>query len=237
MIQSCPRCGATLPAVDDGPAAFCANCGLPQLTVSEHALRELDETQPASGTSSAAGPSVLATSLDWPVALRILGVATLAGVLPAAAIPSSVQDGTIGGLSLLLVPMLSLAAVAIYQRVRPLREMSPAIGTRLGGTLGLMMGALTALITGIVGFILRYRFHSHLMDDKISEASDAMLKQLTENSPPPPELLGMLKSPEFHAGSFIAGYGMTVLLLIVAGSVCGWIAGALLRARQQRNLG
>lgn len=188
------------------------------------------------GSGSATAPSVFATSLDWPVALRILGVATLAGVLPAAAIPSSVADGTVGGLSLLLVPMLSLAVVAFYQRTRPLREMSPATGARLGGTLGLMMGSLVAMITGIAGFVLRYRFHSHAMDDKIQAASDAMLKQITETSPPPPELLGFLQSPEFHAGSFIAGYGMTVLLLIFAGTICGWIAGALLRARRQRNL-
>jgi hypothetical protein len=125
--------------------------------------------------------------------------------------------------------------VAFYQRTRPLREMSPATGTRLGGTLGLMVGSLIAFITGIVGFVLRYRFQSHTMDDKIRAASDAMLKQIMETSPPPQELLGFLQSPEFHAGSFLAGYGMTVLLLIFAGSICGWIAGALLRARQ-RNI-
>jgi hypothetical protein len=174
-------------------------------------------------------------SVDWPIAMRILGVATLAGVLPAAAIPSSVADGTVGGLSLLLIPMLSLAVVAVYARARPLREISSATGTRLGGTLGLMMGSLIAFLTGIVGFVLRYRFRSHIMDDKISAASDAMLKQISDTSPPPPELLGFLKSPEFHAGSFLAGYGMTVLLLIVAGSICGWIAGALLHARRQRS--
>ncbi|SEC05546.1 zinc ribbon domain-containing protein [Terriglobus roseus] len=237
MEQSCPRCGASLPVVDDGPAAFCAHCGLPQLTVSEHALREHSETLPHTGSGPAAGRSVHSTSLDWPVAMRILGVATLAGVLPAAAIPSSVADGTVGGLSLLLVPMLSLAVAVAYHRIRPLREMSPATGMRLGGTLGLMMGSLITLLTGIVGFVLRYHFHSHTMDDKIQGASDAMMKQITDTSPPPPELLGFLQSPEFHAGSFIAGYGMTLLLLILAGSICGWIAGALLRARRQRNLG
>ena len=235
MNQSCPRCGATLPAVDDGPAAFCVHCGLPQLTVSEHALKPRDEAAPR--TAHAPGASVDATSLDWPVALRILAVATVAGVLPAAAIPSSVADGTMGGLSLLLVPVLSLAVVAFYQRRRPLREMSPAVGARLGATMGLTIGAFVASISGIAGFVLRYRFHSHVMDDKIRAASDAMLKQITETQAPPPEMLGFLQSPEFHAGSFLMGYGMTVLLLVFAGTVCGWIAGALLRARRQRNLG
>jgi F0F1-type ATP synthase assembly protein I len=235
MEQSCPRCAATLPEVENGPAAFCAHCGLPQLTVSEQALREHDATLTPLGAQSTGGPSGNATSIDWPVAMRILAVATVAGMLPAAVIPSSVADGTVGGLSLLLVPMLSVAVVAFYQRTRPLREMSPATGTRLGGTLGLMMGSLIAFITGIVGFVLRYRFQSHTMDDKIRAASDAMLKQIMETSPPPQELLGFLQSPEFHAGSFLAGYGMTVLLLIFAGSICGWIAGALLRARQ-RNI-
>jgi hypothetical protein len=234
MDQSCPRCGATLPVVDDAPAVYCANCGLPQLTVSEQALRTVDEPAHATGGGSAA---VLTGSVDWPVALRILAVAALVGVVPASVMPGAVIDSTVGGLSLLLTPLLSLVAVGMYHRSRPRREVSPAIGSRMGATLGLMMGALIALITGVAGFVLRYRYHSHGMDDRIRQASDAMMTQIAATSPPPPELIGFVKSPEFHAGSFITGHAMTVLLLVFAGSICGWMAGAALRARRKRHAG
>ena len=233
MEESCPRCGAALPVVDDAPASFCAHCGLPQLTVSEGALRQANDPQPGQAPAHAA--AAYAPALDWPVALRILAVAAVAGVLPAAFLPGSVADGTVSGPSLMLMPLLTLVAVGVYQRSRPQRMMSGAAGARMGATLGLFLGALIALITGIAGFVLRYRFGSHTMDDKISAATGAMLKQVTDAAPQPPEMLGFLKSPEFRAGGFIAGHGFTVLLLIFVGSVCGWVAGALLRARRQRD--
>jgi hypothetical protein len=239
MEQSCPRCGATLPVVDDAPAAFCAHCGLPQLTVSEQAMQPAHESLLPGHVAGMRGSSASErnTSVDWPVALRILAVATLIGVVPAAVIPGSVIDGTVSGLSLMLTPLLSLAAVGFYHRSRPLREVSPAVGTRMGAVLGLLMGSLIALITGIAGFALRYHYRSHVMDDKIKLASDAMLAQVMATSPPPPELLNFLHSPEFLAGSVIAGHTMTLLLLVFAGSFCGWLAGALLRARRQRHAG
>jgi hypothetical protein len=233
MDQSCPRCGVTLPVVEDAPAVFCANCGLPQLTVSEQALRAVNEPAAAGG-----GPApVLTGSVDWPIALRILTVAALIGVVPAAVMPGAVVDSTVGSLSLLLTPVLSLVAVGMYHRSRPRREVSPSIGSRMGATLGLMMGSLIALITGIAGFVLRYHYHSHAMDDRINQASNAMMAQIAATSPPPPELMGFIQSPEFHAGSFITGHALTVLLLVLAGSICGWIAGAALRARRQRHAG
>lgn len=168
--------------------------------------------------------------------MRVVAVAGLLGVLPACLLPGALVSGAVGGLLLLLTPMLTLGAVFAYCRVRPTALVSPTGGARLGALLGLWMGSLAAIVTGIAGFVLRYRYHSLAMDERIEQAAAQVPAQLRTAGPPPPELLAMLQTPEFRAGSFILGHVLSLLLLVAAGWVCGWMAATVLRARRQRTI-
>lgn len=171
-----------------------------------------------------------------PRALRVAGVAGLLGVIPASLLPGALVAGALGGLLLLLTPMLVLGTVFVYSRSRPPVLVSPTGGARLGALLGLWMGSLQAVITGVAGFVLRYGYHSRALDERIQQAAAQLPAQMRLAGPPPPELLQLLQTPEFRAGSFIFGHVLSLLLLILAGWVCGWMAATVLRARRQRTI-
>ncbi len=235
MSLSCPRCGGTLLPIEDATPAFCPHCGLPQLRVSGDVIASTS----AEKSQDQAGPGLPAIegALDLPRALRVVAVAGLLGVLPASLLPGALVAGEVGGLALLLVPALTMGAVFVYSRVQPPSVVSAAGGTRIGALLGLWMGSLVAAVTGIAGFVLRYGYHSYAMDQKIEHAAAQMPAQMRmAGSPPPPELLVFLQTPEFRAGTFIFGHVFTLLLLLAAGSVCGWMGATVLRVRRQRSI-
>ncbi len=232
MNESCPRCGAILLSIEDAPPPFCAVCGLPQIRVSGEVM-EAAAAPPFEGDAARLGSGT--DALDWSRALRITALAALLGVVPASLLPGALTSGEVGGLALLLTPPLMVGIVFAYGRGRPARAVAPAGGVRMGATLGLLMGSLAACITGIAGFVLRYGYHSHAMDDKIEQAAAQVPAQLRTAGPPPPELLSFLQSPEFRAGSFIFGHVLSLVLLVAAGAVCGWMAATMLRLRRPRS--
>jgi hypothetical protein len=234
MEPICPRCGFALQPIDDAPPPFCAQCGLPQLRVSPDA-----HAYPTTEAPTRTGEAELQASsgIDWPAALRLVGVAALIGVVPPAVLPGALSSGALGGPTLLLTPMLTLGVVSLYHRSRPRRTINAAIGARMGGLLGLVMGCGVAFITGIAGFVMRYGYHSHQVDDKIQEAMAQVITQFAAAGPIPPDVMGFLQSPEFRAGSFLFSHLFYAVLLVFVGSVCGWIAGSMLKSRRERNIG
>lgn len=230
MTEHCARCGAALPIVDGDTAAFCAACGLPQLRVSSEAVVAV---APAPGEPEPE-KRLDHPRLDWGTGLRMVALVAAVGAIAPSLLPGAVSTGSAGGLSLLAMPLLTVAAVTLYHRSRPRREISPIIGGRLGATLGLMVGAWIALLTGAVGFVMRYHYHSTAMDTALQQGFDSMMVRMQEAGPQPPELIGFIRSPEFLAGSFLMGHVFSILLLVMTGTVCGWLAGALLRSRRQR---
>ncbi len=237
MSDSCPRCGFVLRPIDDDPPPFCAQCGLPQLRVSDEAV-----SQPQIPGNAAAHAAEMANGqgdpqIDWPMALKLVGVGALVGVVPPMCLPGQLTDGTVTGVALLLTPGLTVVMVSWYYRSRPRRPISSTVGVRIGAALGLAMGCLIALATGISGFVLRYSYHSHAIDDKIQQETTQMAAQWAAAGTATPELAGFLQSPEFRAGAFILSHVIALLMLMAVAAVCGWLAGALLRARRQRHAG
>lgn len=230
MVVSCPRCGAPLPLVEGDPPSFCSACGLPQLRISADAV--------VSGTPAETESDTLlrSESVHMPRALRVVAIAGALAVTVASLLPGALVSGAVGGLLLLFTPVIVAAAVYAYSRSRPPVLASPTSGARLGALLGLWMGTLFAVVTGIAGFVLRYGYHSHAIDEKIQQAAAQVPTQLQAAGPPSPELLQMLQTPEFLAGSFILGHVLSLLLLVLAGAVCGWMAATVLRARRQRTI-
>ena len=171
-----------------------------------------------------------------PRALRVVTATGASAVTVASLLPGALVSGAVGGLLLVFTPLIASAAVYVYSRSRPPALASPTTGARLGALLGLWMGSLFAIVTGIAGFVLRYGYHSHIVGEKIEQAAAQVPAQLQAAGPPPPELLQMLKTPEFLASSFIFGHVLSLLLLVLAGAVCGWMAATVLRARRQRTI-
>ena len=229
MEQSCPRCGLPFELLDRTVPAFCPHCGLPQLRVSEDVLAT-DTSLPGNETRTQ-GDGVL-----WGRALGYIGIAAIVGVAGPCLLPGALTSGAVAGICLLLTPALTIAVVFAYQRRLVDRVVSPAAGVHMGAVLGLFMGALIAMVTGITGFVLRYGYHSHVMDEKIQQATAQMPAQISAAGPPPPQLLALLRSPEFRAGTFILGHVFSLLLLVGIGALCGWMAAAMLRGRRQRNI-
>ncbi len=231
MDSICPRCGAALPYADHASPVFCGQCGLPQLRVSEDALTAASPVQPAEAVGT----------LSWSRAFRILALTATLGVAIPSILPGALSSGAAAGVALLLTPVLTLVSVFTYGRGRLGRTTSTSAGAHIGAVLGLLMGAFIAFATGVAGFVLRYGYHSHAMDDTIGQAMNQMPVQLAAQmasvGPPPPELLAFIASPEFRAGSFLFGHVFWLVLLVAAGSVCGWMSAVILRTRRPPEAG
>ena len=227
MDPTCPRCGAPLHFVDGAPPPFCSQCGLPQLRVSEDALAV---ALPVQDQPQAPG------LVEWPAAFRILVPAAVCGVAIPSLLPGALASGGVAGVSLLMLPVLTLATIFAYNRGRSPRTTTKSAGAHIGAVLGLLIGASIAFVTGLAGFVLRYGYHSRAMDDSISQVMAQLPAQLAtqmaSTGPPPPELLAFIASPEFRAGSFLVGHVFWLLLLVAAASICGWTSAAILRTRQ-----
>ncbi len=228
MSLSCPRCGESLQAIENATPGFCPHCGLPQLRISPEAL-----ASPSSATE--AGTENLAA--EWGRALWIVAVLAVTGVGLPSLLPGAVVSGVVAGIDLLLMPVLAMLAVFGYSRSRPPRTLAPTEGGTLGALLGAMMGFLLAFVTGVTGFVLRYIRHSHAMDDRIGQAAAQLPAQLSAAGAVPADVLGLVQSPEFRAGTFILSHVFSMLLLIAVGSLCGWAGGTVLRQRRQRAIG
>ncbi len=228
MSFSCPRCGEPLHPIDAAVPPFCAHCGLPQLRLSPEAAAPQSSTETPEAKVS--------TAVNWSRALRMTALGAVAGVGLPSMLPGAVVNGVVPGLSLLLMPLLALGVIFAYTRSRPSHALAPAEGGSLGALLGLLMGCLLALITGATGFGLRYLRHSHAMDDRIGQAAAQLPAQISAAGPLPPEVLGMIQSPEFRAGTFILSLLFSLLLLVAVGSLCGWASAMMLRHRRERTV-
>lgn len=233
MDERCPRCHAVLPPLDEAPAAFCGVCGLPQLRVSADAIAVPASVPDAEGTAVKRRPPH--HRADWRAALNILLMASLVGALPPMLIPGAVENGLVGGMVLLISPVLTLGAITLYHRTHGRRSISGRLGARMGAVLGLLMGVWIAVGTGIGGFVLRYHYGSRVLETNIAQAMAAVPAQLHTAGPLPAETLAQLQSPEFRATAFLFGYVFTTVILLISGAIFGSATGAMLRARRQRS--
>lgn len=227
MTFSCPRCGEPLLSFQNEVPAFCPHCGLPQLRLSSQAVESPD---------ALGSPASVPAGIEWPRALWIAAGVALAGVALPSLLPGAIVNGVTAGIGLLLMPLLALLLVVAYSRIRPPRPLVPTDGGTLGALLGMVMGGLLAAVTGATGFVLRYFRHSHAMDERISQAASQLPTQLSAAGAIPPEVLGLIQSPEFRAGTFILSHVFSMLLLMAVGSLGGWASAMLLRQRRERTI-
>jgi len=238
MPERCPRCEAVLPLVDGSTSEFCAACGLPQLRVSREFLEQpaMADAQ-ATQARDANTPAASATgALDWPFAFRVLLIAALIGLVPCVLLPGAVASGGAGVFALLLLPLLCLGSGSAYLRRRPTHFFSARLGARMGATLALLMAVALTAGAGAAGFVLRYGYHSRLVEQSLNAAILQSQAQMRASStgPLPENLFAILQTPDGHAGSFLMIQFTIGLLLLLFGTVSGAVSGALLGARQRR---
>jgi hypothetical protein len=214
MDPLCHRCGDTL-ARD---AAFCAQCGSPQL---RYTAQETDFLPGANGEASPApqAQSMQGSGVLWKPAIRIaLWVSLGAGVLSAVLAAASLL-WIIGG---------AILVITLYRRSVPGVMLQPSQGARIGLLTGTMTAA--AAMAGNTLLLVTQRFGLHqgnLLDATLNSAMQQALARAATGAEAQAQMastLAFLLSPEGRAGMVLLGMGFiafVILLLSVVGGVLG----------------
>lgn len=222
MELICQRCGAGLLSDD---AAFCSNCGLPQLRISEDAITPADEPAGQERTELRASKPVGNMRADWRYALRCaITVAAPAGILMIFA--SRSELATL--LLFLWIIGAAMLAVVLYHRGRPALPLSFKMGARIGATTGTLMAGILFFIFAVTAFTMRFHEHSSEMDNAYRER----IEQVAAQQKLTPELEQLFRSPEGKAGVMVGGCVFYGLILIGMCTITGATGGALLRTER-----
>ena len=223
MKLTCHRCDGDLPGND--LRGFCPTCGAPQLRF-EVAGEPAGDTPASSGTAPPPRPR----EIDWPLAMRCaVSVALGTSVVFAAAflVPY------LGLPSLLLLFSASFLTVGLYRRRLPGAVMTAGVGARLGFSTGVLLMAGMAIALSAVLLLARYRTHSMgTFDAQWRSQVTELLDRTRATSPVPPEAERQMQTPEFRAGSMLAGLMLLGGFLVVISAGSGAFAGSI--AMQQR---
>ena len=92
------------------------------------------------------------------------------------------------------------------------------------------------LAVALAGMLLLARFHAHSMaafDAQWSAQVQDLLERTQSGSPVPPDAARQMMSPEFRAGSMLAGLAMLASFLLAVSAGSGAFAGSI--AVRQRS--
>jgi hypothetical protein len=236
MRETCHRCGEELPA-GSGESPFCPHCGTPQLTLSlENQSVETGGDPPPGpdGTpSTGATPPPLPRQVDWPMAIRCAAaVAGMASLLTLLAM----RVDRLWPVSLVWMMGGSLVTLGLYQRRRPAAWMDARVGARIG----LMVGLCLALgvTTVVAGWGVVARFGLHAMGGFDAAITEVLVEGQRRSAqwtsqPTPPEMLALVKTPEFHA-VYVLIYCVVGSGVLLAVSTVGGAFAGMMRMRRSR---
>jgi len=210
-------------------ASFCAYCGAPQLYVAEEdtpAAAAEDALQAAAARASKPG------MVDWTVALRAV---CLVGALGLAMFVGSEWLRLLGILSFMLVLSAGQLATNLYLRWRPQARMDGRVGLRIGLLTGVVLAACIVASTATAELTDRYLLHQGaVMDAQYVQSmhDGAQMMEKITGKPLTPEQAGLISSPEYRAGSVLAGVFAEGILVLTATMVGGALAGFLNKRRR-----
>ena len=199
-------------------AAFCAQCGSPQL---RYTAQESDFLPGANGEAS---PAPQAQSMDssgvlWKPAIRIalwvsLGAGLLSSVLAAA--------------SLLWILGGAILVITLYRRAVPGVLLQPSQGARIGLLTGTLTAATAMAGNTLLLVIQRFGLHQgNLLDSTLNSTMQQAMARAASGAEAQAQMastLAFLLSPEGRAGMVLCGMGfiaLVILLLCVVGGVLG----------------
>ncbi len=209
MTALCQNCRHTMPQ----GAAYCSECGAPQLRVASLEEREAEQT--------AAGPVPLQTGdIAWPAAVQ-------------SAALFAVPAGLVLLIPLPLISMLGVIAGAVWtlRRYHRLAPGAPLLTPRLGGRIGLVLGLFAALIStaaeAVVFLTERYTLHQggSLIDSPYQIKLRQTVEQATQMNPDAAEqlrhMLAFLLSPEGVGAATLFSVAVSALSVLTF----AWLTG------------
>src|SRR6185437_1312960 len=232
MQENCHRCGGDLA----GDTAFCPHCGAPQLTLAlEQQSVEAGGERPEGEASTGATPPPAPRAVDWKIAIRYAVVVAVVGAVLSLA---AVKVDLLSLPSVLWLLSASMITLGLYQKRLPAARIDAGIGARIGLVVGLCLALGLAASMGGWGLVERYALHGMGSFDAQMAAQMAQAEQQIQSrakaqqTPIPPELMGLIRSPEFRAAAMLAGYAMLAAVLMVVSAIGGAVGG-LLRMRRR----
>ena len=225
MRLTCHRCGGDLPG--DDLRGFCPTCGAPQLRFGQESDGESE-----TGDSTGSLPPPRPREINWPLAMRCaaavaLGTAVIfavAFVVPLFGLPD-----------LLLLFGASFLTVGLYRRRSPEAILTATVGAKLGLSTGVLLLAGLAISLSAMLMLARYRTHTMgTFDAQWSSQVEELLDRTRATSPVPPEAERQMQTPEFRAGSMLAGLMMLGGFLLVISAGSGAFAGSIAVRRQTK---
>ncbi len=209
MTALCQNCRHTMPQ----GAAYCSECGAPQLRVGSLEEREAEQ--------AAAGPVQLQTGdIAWPAAVQSAALfAVPAGLVLLIPLPLVSMVGVIAG------------AVWTLRRYHRLAPGAPLLTPRLGGRIGLVLGLFAALIStaaeAMVFLMERYTLHQggSLIDSPYQVKLRQTVEQATQMNPDAAEqlrhMLAFLLSPEGVGAATLFSVAISALSVLTF----AWLTG------------
>jgi hypothetical protein len=154
------------------------------------------------------------------VALGAAALSAIGGAIPI-----------LGVLSGIWIISGSLITLGIYQSQRPTARMDARVGAKIGLVVGLAMSLALGLEKAITGLVERFGLHNLAEVDGANrlmlENMRTQLAQTVAPSPIPPELTGLLSSPEFFGGVVVVGFAMAGMMLVLLSMAGGAFAGLM----------
>ena len=218
MRLTCHRCGGDLPG--DDVRGFCPTCGAPQLRFGTESGGESE-----TGESTGALPPPRPREINWPLAMRC---ATIVAFGTAVVFAAAFLLPYLGLPSLLLLFGASFLTVGLYRRRSPEAMMTARIGAKLGLSTGVLLMAGLAIALSMMLMLARFRSHTMSnFDAQWSSQVEDLLERTRATSPVPAEAERQMQTPEFRAGSMLAGLGMLGGFLLVISASSGAFAGSI----------
>jgi len=224
----CHRCSSPLPA----EALFCAECGSPQLVLTETDVERIAAERIAAadgGSTPLPRASAMGAMgrIRWrPVLHIVAGVAVAVGVAMGLGgfLPGF---GLAGWFLVIAAPMLTLN---LYQRRVPGAPMDAGIGARIGMALGLFVGFIVVAADSIAQMMYRYPLHSGA---KMDEQLNALLQKMAAypafvaNPDASAQMFHIYQTTDGRAAMALAGGAFLACCLMVycmlSGALRGWL--------------
>jgi hypothetical protein len=215
-----------LPPHDEGTLIFCAQCGAPQVLLSEELLTQV-EAQAKAAEEGAVGPIMREpASLVWAGALRCVG---LAGAIAAVLAGLSAVVPLVGPLSLLWALISSVVVIGLFQSRFPLVPITTSFGARLGLLTGLAVTTVSSVANAIELLVRRFAMQGRginewdtMWNGIFAQEQATLTAQFGAAAQP---LVHALDVPEFRAGFILAIIGIFIAMMLVIATAGGAFAG------------